>query len=131
MIATKFRSRASFAALGCAALSMLAACSEPELILPGQREDIRTGQTASVAFENRSEPIRLAAQTANASWPQSPGLAQYRTAHPALSAAPARVWSVSIGEGDGRRQRITAAPVVGGGLVYTLDASSRVHRRFS
>jgi outer membrane protein assembly factor BamB len=126
MTVTKYRSRVGYVAFGCVALSVLTACSEPEIILPGVREDIRTGETTSAETENRSAPIRLAAQVANASWPQSPGLAQFRTDHPALSSSPQRIWSVSIGEGDGRRQRITAAPVVGGGLIYTLDASSRV-----
>ena len=126
MIAKKLRSRAGMALLGCSALSLLVACTEPEIVLQGVREDIRTGVLTGETAENRSEPIRLAAQTRNAAWPQTIGLAATRVAHPALSAAPSRVWSVSIGEGDGRRQRITAAPVVGGGLVYTLDASSKV-----
>lgn len=126
MNAVKFRSRVGITVLGCAALSMLTACAEPELVLPGAREDIRTGESSGTLFESRSEPIRLAAQVANAAWPQSPGMASVRTANAALSATPQRIWSVSIGEGDGRRQRITAAPVVGGGLIYTLDASSKV-----
>ncbi|MBE1282485.1 MAG: PQQ-binding-like beta-propeller repeat protein [Rhodobacteraceae bacterium] len=118
-------SRAGMALLGSALLA-LTACAEKEVILQGVREDIRSGQLETAEAGNQTRAIRLAGQTANAEWAQSPGTTAFRTTHPALSAAPSRIWTVSIGEGDGRRQRITAAPVVGGGLVYTLDASSQV-----
>jgi outer membrane protein assembly factor BamB len=36
------------------------------------------------------------------------------------------VFTVSIGEGDSRRARITAEPVVAGGIVYTVDARATV-----
>jgi outer membrane protein assembly factor BamB len=107
---------------------MLAACDEPEVILPGEREDIRPAENMpdQAEVQNTSRAISLAGQKANADWPQSFGTAAYRTAHPALSTTPKRIWSASIGEGDSRRQRITASPVVAGGLVYTLDAGARV-----
>ena len=50
---------------------------------------------------NRSEPISLPAATANANWTQRSGSPGTRTAHPALGQAPARIWSASIGSGDG------------------------------
>lgn len=107
---------------------MLAACDEPEVILPGEREDIRASDATPGAAEvqNTSRSISLAAQKANADWPQSFGSPTYRTAHPALSTTPRRIWSASIGEGDSRRQRIIASPVVAGGLIYTLDAGAQV-----
>ena len=126
MKAAFYRSRAGLAALGCSALFVLAGCTERELILPGVREDIRANQVDPREVENQSQAIRLSGQTNNASWPQSPGMPAFRTDNAALSAAPRLIWSAGIGEGDGRRQRITAAPVVGGGLIYTLDASSTV-----
>ena len=73
-----------------------------------------------------SKPISLPAQKANASWPQSAGTPAYRTTNAALRATPQRIWSTSIGKGDSRKQRITAEPVVAGGLIYTLDSGATV-----
>ncbi len=127
---TAFHSSRKGLALLTAAALALAGCAEPELILPGQREDIRpTPEDAVPTAEtvtNSSRAISLPGQSANASWPQSFGTPAYRTAHPALRATPQRVWSTSIGAGDSRRQRITASPVVAGGLIYTLDSGARV-----
>ena len=108
------------------ALTALAACQEPEVILPGAREDIRPVQDNETVETRGSQPISVPAQSRNASWPQSPGTPALRTTNAALSAAPNRIWSNSIGAGDGRKQRITADPVVAGGLVYTLDSGATV-----
>lgn len=109
----------------CSGLLFLAACQEPEKTLPGVREDIRPqAETSDVV--NNSKPISLAGQSSNSSWAQSFGTQAFRTAHPALRTTPQLVWSAPIGEGDSKRQRITADPVVAGGLIYTLDAAARV-----
>lgn len=108
------------------ALTVLAACEEPEVILPGAREDIRPPSDSETVEKRGSAPISLPGQSANASWPQSPGTAAFRTTNAAISSAPRRIWSASIGEGDKRKQRITAEPVVAGGLIYTLDAGATV-----
>lgn len=114
-----------------AALVLLAGCAEKEVILPGVREDVRPelaedAPTAPTTTGNRSRAIGLPGQRSNAEWPQSPGTQAYRTSNAALRVAPQRIWSVNIGEGDSRKLRITAAPVVGGGLVYALDSGARV-----
>lgn len=105
----------------------LGACNEPEVILPGEREDIRSvpGE-AGAATVNQNLPINLPAQKANTEWPQSFATPSFRTAHPALRSTPQRIWSTDIGSGDSRKQRINAVPVVGGGLIYTLDSGARV-----
>ena len=109
---------------------LLAACNEPEVILVGEREDIRSlsgeDENPAVVETTGSRPISLPSQTTNAEWTQSFGTPTFRVAHPALRAAPQPVWATSIGSGNSRRQRINAAPVVGGGLVYTLDSGARV-----
>ncbi len=46
--------------------------------------------------------------------------------HGALSAAPQLVWSVAIGAGNSKKNRINAAPVVSGGSVFVMDALSGV-----
>ncbi|NVO55689.1 PQQ-binding-like beta-propeller repeat protein [Rhodobacteraceae bacterium B1Z28] len=108
------------------ALTTLAACQEPENVLPGAREDIRPASDTETVETRGSQPISLPAQNANASWPQSPGTAAFRTTNAALRATPQRIWSTSIGNGDSRKQRITAEPVVAGGLIYTLDSGATV-----
>ncbi|MEP3784049.1 PQQ-binding-like beta-propeller repeat protein [Ascidiaceihabitans sp.] len=118
--------------LTIAASLVLAACSEPEIVLPGKRENLRsvlqeqdTSADAAVV-ENQSRAISLPGQTRNTAWAQSAGSPQYRTNHPALGTSLTNIWSSSIGAGDSRKFRITADPVVSGGLIYTLDASSVV-----
>ncbi len=108
------------------ALTALSACQEPEVILPGEREDIRPASDTQTTETRGSKPISVPAQRSNASWEQSPGTAAFRTTNAALRSAPQRIWSVSIGSGDARKQRITADPVVAGGLIYTLDSGATV-----
>ena len=109
----------------------MATIGDCEEILPGKREDVRSildgeAVTASRTAENQTRAIRLPGQTGNANWPQSIGSPSLRTDHPALGTQLARIWTADIGDGDGRKQRITASPVVAGGLIYTLDAESLV-----
>ncbi len=47
-------------------------------------------------------------------------------AHPALGAALVPLFFTDIGEGDSRRARITAEPVVAGGRVFAMDARALV-----
>jgi len=111
-------------------LILLSACSEREILLPGKREDPRSVlQTEGVdepQAANRAVPIRLPGASVNASWLQGPGSPATRNSHPALSAAPQLIWSAPIGAGDGRRQRITADPVVSGGRIFTMDSEAQV-----
>lgn len=110
---------------------LLSGCSEPEVILPGKRESIRSAdgtdeRAALVASTNESRPISLPAQRNNASWALPWGTPAGRVTHAALNLPLQEVWSVNIGDGDSRRNRITAAPVVAGGRIFTLDAESLV-----
>jgi outer membrane protein assembly factor BamB len=114
---------------------LLGACSEEEVYLVGERQPVRSVlQDPQLAAplddrlnqENFSLPIALGAPVANASWAQSHGTPQFRTSHPALRATLQPVWAADIGEGDSRRLRITADPVVAGGRVFTLDAAAQV-----
>ncbi|WP_299076251.1 PQQ-like beta-propeller repeat protein [uncultured Ruegeria sp.] len=122
---TRFFSRLGVPA-AAVALTTLAACQEPEIILPGAREDIRPASDTETVETRGSQPVSLPAQNANASWPQSPGTAAFRTTNAALRGTPQLTWSTSIGNGDSRKQRITAEPVVAGGLIYTLDSGATV-----
>jgi len=108
------------------ALAALSACEEPEVILPGEREDIRPSEDLETVQRTGAKPISLPAAQRNAAWAQSPGTQSFRTTNAALSPAPQRIWSADIGSGDGRKQRITAEPVVAGGLIFTLDSGATV-----
>ena len=115
----------------------LSACARREEILQGERLDLRAVPGAEAAAPagtarspeapaNRALPINLPAPRVNAEWTHRNGSPAHRLVHPALAAAPVRAWSANIGEGNGRKGRITADPVVAEGRVYTLDAGAAV-----
>lgn len=123
---------------------VLAGCAKRELILSGERFDIRTPLEASLpegeaagavaplrivgdaATENQAPALALAAARSLADWPQRGAGPGHLVPHLALSAAPSPIWRVDIGEGNDRKHRITADPVVGGGRIFTLDSRARV-----
>lgn len=121
---------------GMALLALLAGC-ERELILPGERFDVRTPLEASVAVEgesaptdpaqaveNQSVPIALPAPVNNANWTHRGGNIRHNSQNGVLSAAPTRVWTANIGSGNTRKHRIATAPIVADGRVFTLDAAA-------
>ncbi|WP_298861900.1 PQQ-binding-like beta-propeller repeat protein [uncultured Sulfitobacter sp.] len=126
-------SRAFFVGI-LGAATFLSACAEPEIVLPGQRENVRSvlqdqGDTAQEqgAFEgNSNRAISLPAARANAEWSQTFGSPANRVVHPALGGSLTLQWAANIGEGDSRKHRITADPVVAGNRIFTLDAQSVV-----
>ncbi len=122
---------------GAALLACLAACGDKEVILQGERFPVRTDLDASIPVEgkpaptapaeaeNRSVPISLGAQTGG-DWTQRAGNARHLMPHAALSPTPQRVWSANIGAGSSRKNRISAAPVVADGRIFTIDAGTAV-----
>lgn len=132
-----------------AAILALSACGQREVRLEGERLDIRALGTAETgapldgteaeaapgptgtsrspeAPGNRSIAISLPAPRVNAEWTHRNGSPSHRIAHPALNAAPMRIWSADIGQGNSRRARITADPIIAGGRIFTLDAGATV-----
>jgi outer membrane protein assembly factor BamB len=125
------------AATGLSLIALLAACGQRELILSGERFNVRTPLDASIPIEgeenpvappdrpeNISQPISLPAASANADWTHRGGNNRHLSPHGALSASPQRVWSVNIGSGSTRRNRIAAAPIVADGRIFTIDAQA-------
>ncbi len=110
-----------------AGLALLGACGERELILSGERVDVRDVLAGSSSRDAgpvaRSAPISLPAQQNNADWAQRGGNVRHDAPHAALRATPQLAFATSIGEGSSRRHRIAAAPVVAGGRVFTIDAA--------
>lgn len=132
--------RRPIAVLGLAVcLGALAACAPKPLILKGPRFDARTpldevmkdadkpnapSQTDAVA--SRAEPIRLPGALDNADWPQRMGGPQHLLGQLALGGNLSEVWEAPIGLPNDKRHSITAAPVVAGGRIYTIDSRANV-----
>lgn len=109
-----------------AIVAALAGCREPEAILPGERIDVVTGEPVQTVIEPRQVPFQAPAQRANADWTHRAGTPAHDLVNPALGQVSTRLWSVQIGQGDTRRQRLSAQPVVAGGRIFTLDSQARV-----
>lgn len=119
--------------MGTVALAaLLLGCSEGELILEGERLTPReaelalAGDEAPLSAEATPVAVALPAQTASAEWTHVGGNAAHLAPNAAFSGALTRVWTANIGQGDGRRNRISTDPIVAGGRVYTIDAGARV-----
>jgi outer membrane protein assembly factor BamB len=110
-----------------AGFALLTAC-EREQILEGERLGLRAlteGEPAAVVLA-RSVPITLPAPVTNSEWTHRNGGVTHAITHPALGSRLTRAWSSDIGQGEGRRHRITAEPVVAGGRIFTLDSQATV-----
>ena len=113
--------------VGLGLLGLLAACAEPEIILPGERLDLRDGLPVAASPDGlNATAVPLPAPRVNAEWTHRGGDADRRVTHPALGPALTPLFSVDIGAGNSRRARITSDPVVGGGRIVTLDAGATV-----
>ncbi|MGY6548097.1 MAG: outer membrane protein assembly factor BamB family protein [Roseinatronobacter sp.] len=114
--------------LGLVSSLLLASGCSRDFILEGERLPVRAAfvERTLDAPVSRAQPIALPAMVTNTEWTHRLGSPSTRIAHPALGSALQPVWSVSIGQGDGRRHRITAEPVTAGGVIYTLDSRARV-----
>ncbi len=114
-----------------AALALLASCGPGrDVILEGERLDIRADLSAEAedlaVFVNETRVLALPTAQSNANWTHRNGGPTHQITHPALGANLSLAFSVNIGEGDSRRARITADPVIADGRIFTLDAGSLV-----
>lgn len=109
---------------------LLAACGERELILDGERLDLRASLTGADAAASPqtpgSAPFRAPAEQANADWTHLRGTPAHSLENPAISAIRGPIWTVEIGRGNSRGHRITAAPVLADGRIFTLDSRARI-----
>lgn len=106
------------------ALVFLGACTQNELILPGDREPIR-GEVEAEAPE-QAVALRLPVATTTTDWTHRNGGPTHFTGHPALARDLVHLWSVPIGEGNETKQRLSADPVVAGGRIFSQDAAAGV-----
>lgn len=130
---------------------LVGACAKREVILPGERHDLRSVAVTSedavsegseaeirvtretleasgdrVLRENHSAAFTAPATVNHNSWTHRNGSASHTVQHPAFNGAPELVWSADIGAGNSRRYQITADPVVSGGRVFTLDSRTQL-----
>ncbi|WP_306044843.1 PQQ-like beta-propeller repeat protein [Nioella sp. MMSF_3534] len=119
--------------LGLGLLAMLAACAEREVILEGDRFGTRTpldqafpGIEAPEVAEDTAAPISLAEPVTLDSWPMRSLTTRNVVPHLSLSAAPVELWASDIGQGNTRRARITADPVMADGRIFTLDSDAQL-----
>ena len=107
------------------AVLVLAACSDRDRPLPGERIAVRPDEVPSAdaagAYGLAIPPARL-----NADWSHRNGAAAGRLTNPAFRPVPQLIWSVDIGAGDSKRARLLTSPIVAGGLIYAIDADGQL-----
>lgn len=111
-----------------AATLFLTAC-EREVILPGERISIDVPLDGSAGIQTAADApraISLPAVARLSSWDQRGYNASNRIPHAALGTNLTQVWSAQIGQGNGRRHRISADPVAADGRVFTMDSRAGV-----
>lgn len=108
-----------------AATTLIAGCAQQEIILPGERLTLR-GDVPQGTQENLSVPLTLGAAQSLSAWPQSQANISNNPGHLTVSFPLEQVFAQSIGNGEDRKHRITAQPVVSNGRIFTLDAQATV-----
>lgn len=107
------------------ALLALMACSEQEFLLEGERLDVR-GNPVPAETVNKALPLALPPAVRNSEWTHSGGNTRHQLSHASVGSSLQVAWSASIGQGNDRKHRITADPVVANGRIFTLDSRSRL-----
>ena len=74
-----------------------------------------------------STPIRLPAPYHNPEWPQPGGFPSNATYHLDAPGPLREAWTADAGKGSDDYSRLTATPVVGGGIIFTLDSEAHVY----
>ena len=132
--ATKFRA-ARFALAAALTTGMLSGCDTVSDIFAGGDDTILPGTRISIlALERELRPniesvdtrIILPLPQDTPVWPGAGGFSHHAMHHLVIGNAPQPLWSSDIGAGTDLRNRVFAEPVVGDGLIYTMDADGVV-----
>ncbi len=110
-----------------AALAILAACSDVDETLEGERLTSR-GDELGAAEASEAADVSFSAPAAktNSSWTHVNGSAQHWVTHPALPKTLTLAWTSRFGESDTRRNRTTATPVTRDGRIFVQDSLGQV-----
>jgi outer membrane protein assembly factor BamB len=71
--------------------------------------------------------VLLPAPYRNTDWPQPGGYASNAMYHLEANGHLRQIWDVDAGKGSDSDSRLSAAPVVGGGRIFTLDSEAHVY----
>ena len=122
------RRAALLGGLGALALPM-AGCGifddDKKPVLAGRREDVLSVGAGLVVDESDTTPISLPEPLAESDW-QQPGRVPSHESINARTGGMNRLWSQSLGAGQGAGGVLGAEPVVAGGHVYAMDAKGVV-----
>ena len=115
---------AAMAAGGCSLLKRGKGPSTPVL---GQRVAVLTSEgDVQVDLATAALPMALPEPVANSEWSQAGGNPAKSMGHLALGSALQRAFSVQAGRGSSLVARLSAAPIVANGRVYTMDTLGAV-----
>ena len=119
--------RKAVALLGALAMAGCGLFGDDETPLPGDRTPVRVAVSdLTIPADRAAELAPLGQPIANPDWPQPNGLPTRAPGHLVGPTSLREAWRADVGRGSSGSARITAAPVVAEGRVYTLDAASRV-----
>jgi len=131
---------ASLLLSGCALLGGVADAVNPfdktEAEIRAEQGEV-AGESERISILQLSETLTLAAPTppenifipepyVNTDWPQVGGNVAHVVQHTGASGPLDKAWSIDIGDGSGRKGRITAPPVIANGIIYVVDAKYNV-----
>ncbi|MBI1209978.1 MAG: PQQ-binding-like beta-propeller repeat protein [Alphaproteobacteria bacterium] len=129
------RPRATVALLILLSSASLAGCETlDQFIQPGSKDRIKGERVAVLSADEAVTPdpklhdkqVVLPQPFVNPDWPEPGGYADNVMHHLSAPGQLKEVWSESAGEGSSSDARVTATPVIGGGKIFTLDASATV-----
>jgi len=94
----------------------------------GNREPILSRIEAGARVDPALASVSVVIPVAqvNADWSQAGGTASKSYGHLAMGPAPTELWSARIA-GSSNSQRLAAAPVVGGGMLFVVDTQGVIH----
>ncbi len=118
----------AFLLLGaCAKIDNMFNSSDNQPPLPGKRISLLQLQQQLVPNPALQQtPLSLPQAWTNAYWPQAGGYPSHVMGQLTLGPDLKQAWKSSIGKGGGSRDPLITQPVVGDGLVYTLDTRGKL-----
>ena len=128
MTKTRFTAAAALALMaGLSGCGILKGKGKPATPTVGNRVAIlsRVDTSAKVDPALESVAVVLPPATENADWAQAGGTANKSYGNLALAASPSRIWTAKIA-GSTTKQRLAAAPVIGGGTMFVMDTVGMV-----
>jgi outer membrane protein assembly factor BamB len=114
---------AALAASGCGVLKK----GKKATPVLGERIAVLTSEgDVTVDPATAALPMALPDPTPNTSWSEPGGSASKSVGHVALGTALGRAWTVQAGRGSSLTARLSSAPIVANGRVYTIDTLGAV-----